>query len=249
MLAFPQFPQRIRYSAGVAAALLVVIFFLPRGGQWPWQILPTVRGLEFAQLWFLGLGGLTLGAAAILPVPRLFLSALQIVTLFVWMLIGPLPGGLALRLSLSGVAAMLCASLLVRSHLPWMQTPRRIGITMALLIAVHYLWPLPEGLPMFKIASMLTVPTEPAARFMAIYLLLPVPLFLLALLIHIGSELSALGEMLALLIFMWGPGLLLILNLDQAQIYASLITFATLFTASYGLAEPIQFYTLHRDGY
>jgi hypothetical protein len=96
---------------------------------------------------------------------------------------------------------------------------------------------------------MLTAPADPAARFIAIYLLLPIPVVLLATLVHVGQELSALGETLAWLVFLWGPGALLILSIDPAQVYASMTTFATLLAGSYGLAEPLQTITLYRDGY
>jgi hypothetical protein len=159
----------------------------------------------------------------------------------------PLP--LPLRASIGAVAALLCASLLVRSHMPWAQTPRRIGIAMVLLVVGLYLWPFSGPLPIVKTWTMLTLPADPAARFIAIYLLLPVPVVLLATLVHVGGELAALGETLAWLVFMWGPGALLILSIDSTQIFASITTFATLLGASYGLAEPLQELTLRRDGY
>jgi hypothetical protein len=246
---FPQFPQRIRMAAGVAAMLLLVVFFLPRGGVFIWQLLPKLHGMDFLRLWFLGVAGVVLGAAALLPVPPLFRSVLGVASLFVWLAIGAVPLQLALRTSIGAVASLLCSSLLVRSHMPWAQTPRRVGIAMVLLVVGLYLWPFTGALPIVKTWSMLFVTTDPASRFIAIYLLLPVPVVLLATLVHVGSELAALGETLAWLVFMWGPGALLILSIEPSQIYASITTFATLIAASYGLAEPLQELTLRRDGY
>lgn len=236
-------------AAGVAALLLLAVFLVPRGGVWIWKLLPQLRGIDFIRLWFLGVSGVVLCAAAILPVPPLFRSALSVASMFVWLLVGPMPLPLPLRASIGAVAALLCASLLVRSHMPWAQTPRRVGIAMVLLVVGLYLWPFSGTLPIVKTWAMLTLPTDPASRFIAIYLLLPVPVVLLATLVHVGGELAALGETLAWLVFMWGPGALLILSIDPTQIFASITTFATLLAASYGLAEPLQELTLRRDGY
>ena len=236
-------------ASGVAATLLLIVFFMPRSGAVVWQVLPRLRGIDFVQLWFLAVAGVVLGAAAILPVPAMFRSALSVISLFVWVAIGPMPLSTSLRTAIAAVASCLCASLLVRSHMPWAQTPRRIGIAMVMLVAGLYLWPFSGALPLQKTWLMLTQPTDPAARFIAIYLLLPIPVVLLATLVHVGGELAALGETLAWLVFMWGPGALLILSIDPAQIFASIATFATLLAASYGLAEPLQELTLRRDGY
>lgn len=249
MFEFPQFHQRIRLSSGVAGLLLLLVFFLPHSGQWSWEILGQVRGVEFARLWFLGVAGLVLGAAALLPVPPIFRSVLGVASLFVWLCIGSMPLGVALRVAVGGVASLLCASLLVRSHMPWAQLPRQFGLAAVLMVAALYFWPFSGPLPIRLVWSMLTAPADPAARFIAIYLLLPVPVVLLATLVHIGNELAALGETLSWLVFMWGPGALLILSIEPAQIYASMATLATLLAASYGLAEPLQTATLYRDGY
>lgn len=249
MFEFPQFHQRIRLASGVAGLLLLLVFLLPHGDKWSWEILAQVRGVEFARLWFMGLGGLVLGAAAILPVPPIFRSLLGVASLAVWLCLGSVPLGLALRASVGGVASLLCASLLVRSHMPWAQLPRQIGFASVLLVVVLYFWPFSGPLPIRQTWWMLTSPMDPAARFIAIYLLLPVPVVLLATLVHVGSELAALGETLAWLVFMWGPGALLILSIEPAQIYSSMATLATLLAASYGLAEPLQTATLYRDGY
>jgi hypothetical protein len=246
---FPQFPQRIRLAGAFAAVLLLAVFFLPRGGLLPMQLLFTVRGLPFVQLWFLALSGLVLGSAAALPVPELFRSGLGVAALAVWLPIGPLPLPIGLRLGIGGVAALLCAALLIRSHMPWAQTPRKVGIAAVVLCGLLYLWPFSSVLPIRQIWLMLTAPPDPAARFIAIYLLLPIPVALLSTLVFIGGELAALGETLAWLVFMWGPGALLIQSIDLAQIYTSLATLATLLAASYGLAEPLQTATLYRDGY
>lgn len=236
-------------AAGVAAILLLAVFLVPRGGVWIWKLLPQLRGIDFIRLWFLGVSGVVLCAAAILPVPPLFRSVLSVASMFAWLLVGPMPLPLPLRASIGAVAALLCASLLVRSHMPWAQTPRRVGIAMVLLVVGLYLWPFSGPLPIVKTWAMLTLPSDPASRFIAIYLLLPVPVVLLATLVHVGGELAALGETLAWLVFMWGPGALLILSIDPTQIFASITTFATLLAASYGLAEPLQELTLRRDGY
>jgi hypothetical protein len=246
---FPQFPQRIRLSFGVAAALLLCVFFLPRGGLWPFEVLARVRGMEFVRLWFIGVAAVVLGGATIAPVPPLFRSSLGVAALFTWLGIGAIPLPLSLRLCIGCIAPVLCASLLVRSHMPWAQTPRRLGLAMVVLVALMYLWPFSGTLPAVRTWQMLTSPSDPAARFIAIYLLLPIPVVLLATLVHVGVELAALGETLAWLVFMWGPGALLILSVEPAQIYASLTTFATLLAASYGLAEPLETVTLYRDGY
>jgi len=236
-------------AAGVSALLLLAVFLVPRGGVWIWKLLPQLRGIDFVRLWFLGVSGVVLTAAAILPVPPLFRSVLSVAAMFTWLTVGPMPLPLPLRASIGAVAALLCASLLVRSHMPWAQTPRRVGIAMVLLVVGLYLWPFSGPLPIVKTWQMLTLPADPASRFIAIYLLLPVPVVLLATLVHVGGELAALGETLAWLVFMWGPGALLILSIDPTQIFASITTFATLLAASYGLAEPLQELTLRRDGY
>ncbi len=222
---------------------------MPHGGLWSWQLLAKVRGMVFVRLWFLGVAGVVLGAATLLPVPQLFRSAIGVIAFAVWLAIGGLPLPLGLRAGVGGVASLLCASLLVRSHMPWAQTPRRIGIIAVVLLAGLYLWPFSGPLPVQKIGSMLINTSDPAARFIAIYLLLPVPVVLLATLVHVGSELALLGETLAWLVFFWGPGALLILSIDSAQVYAGMTAFATLLAASYGLAEPLQELTLRRDGY
>ncbi len=246
---FPQFPQRIRLATGIAAVLLLLVFALPRGAVFPWQLLSTQRGMEFVRLWYLGEAGLVLGVAALLPVPSVFRSAFGILALGVWLAIGGMPVSVALRLSIGAMAALLSAALIVRSHMAWAQTPRSVGMAAVALIAGLYFWPLSQQLVIQKTWSMLTAPTDPAARFIAIYLLLPIPVLLLALLVHVGSELAALGETLAWLVFMWGPGALLILSIEPAQVYASITSFATLLTASYGLADILQEITLRRDGY
>lgn len=249
MLEFPQFPQRIRISSGIAAALLLAVFLMPRSDAWAWQLLDQIEGLEFARLWFLAVGGTVLGAAALLPVPTLFRSTLAVAALLVWLSIGGVALPFGLRLGVGIVSALLCASLLVRAQMAWAQTPRQVGVLTLLLIVVLYLWPLSAPLPALQIWSMLTAPADPAARFVAIYLMLPIPVALLSLVVHVGSDLSALGETLAWLVFMWGPGALLILSVEPVQIYASVTTFAALLCASYGLAEPLQELTLRRDGY
>jgi hypothetical protein len=236
-------------AAGLAAMLLLVVFLLPHGGVFSWHLLARVRGIEFVRLWFLGLSAVVLGAATLLPVPPLFRSVFGVASLVVWLAIGGLPLNLGLRAGVGGVAVLLCASLLVRSHMPWAQTPRRVGIVAVGLVVALYLWPFSGQLPVRQTWSMLMASSDPAARFIAIYLLLPVPVVLLAMLVHVGTELAALGETLAWLVFMWGPGALLILSVEPSQIYASLTTFATLLAASYSLAEPLQEITLRRDGY
>ena len=240
VLSLPQFPQRIRLITGLAGLMLLLSFLLPRHGSSGIALLPTAPTAEFVYLWTLMVSGAVVLTSAVLPVPALFRSAISIAALPTWLTVGPLPLLPSLRFAVGLVAVVLCASLLVRTHVPWTQLPRFIGLGSVALIAALYLLPWHGEVPLRQIARMLTAPNDPAARFIAIYLLLPVPVALLALLVQLGSDLSALGETLAWLIFLWAPGALLIQSFDPVQIYSALATFASLLTASYGLAEPMR---------
>ncbi len=240
MLSLPQFPQRIRIVAGLSGLLLLVAFVLPRGGISGIARLPLAPPGEFLALWTMMLSGAVVLTAAVLPVPALFRACISFAALPAWAVVGNLPLSLPLRLSVGCVAALVCATLIVRTHVSWAQLPRYLGLGSIALLAALYLLPWHGDPPLRQIVHMLTATQDPAARFIAIYLLLPVPVALLSLLVQLGSDLSALGETLAWLIFLWAPGALLIQSFDGGQVAASLATFATLVCASYGLSEPLR---------
>ncbi len=240
VLSLPQFPQRIRIISGLSGLMLLLAFVLPRGGVSGIARLPVAPPGEFIALWTLMLSGAVVLTSAVLPVPALFRACISFAALPAWTAVGSLPLPLPLRLSVGCVAALVCATLLSRTHVSWAQLPRYLGLGSIALLAALYLLPWHGEPPLRQIVHMLTATQDPAARFIAIYLLLPVPVALLALLVQLGSDLSALGETLAWLIFLWAPGALLIQSFDAAQIAASIATFATLLCASYGLSDPLR---------
>lgn len=240
VLTLPQFPQRIRLIAGLAGVMLLLAFLLPRHGESGVSRLATAPMAEFVSLWTLMLSGAVVLTSAVLPVPALFRSLINFAALPAWAVVGSLPLPLPLRIAVGCVAALMCATLLSRTQVPWAQLPRFLGLGSIALLAALYLLPWHGEPPLRQIVRMLTAANDPAARFVAIYLLLPVPVALLALLVQLGSDLSALGETLAWLIFLWAPGALLIQSFEATQVYASLATFATLLAASYGLADPLR---------
>lgn len=240
VLSLPQFPQRIRIISGLSGLMLLLAFVLPRSGISGIARLPVAPPDEFAALWTLMLSGAVVLTSAVLPVPPLFRACMSFAALPAWTLVGQLPLILPLRVSVGCVSALLCATLLVRTHVAWAQLPRYLGLGAIALLAALYLLPWHGEPPLRQIVHMLASTQDPASRFIAIYLLLPVPVALLALLVQLGSDLSALGETLAWLIFLWAPGALLIQSFDSAQISSSLATFAALLAASYGLSEPLR---------
>ncbi len=240
VLSLPQFPQRTRIITGLSGLMLLLAFLLPRGGSSGIARLAGASPSEFAALWTLMVAGAVVLTSAVLPVPAMFRALIGFAALPAWTVAGNLPLPLPLRSAVGCVAALLCATLVVRTHVAWAQLPRFLGLGSIALLAALYLLPWHGEPPLRQIVHMLTATHDPAARFIAIYLLLPVPVALLALLVQLGSDLSALGETLAWLIFLWAPGALLIQSFDAAQVGASIATFATLLCASYGLSGPLR---------
>lgn len=233
----PLLRGRCRLVQTLAGAALITLFFLPWQGARSWELLPYLEGADYVrQFGLLVLGGM-LASSGLLPVPPSFRAGTGLVSGVVFLGTGGTLLNLWQRLLAILVVVLLPASLLVRTQLQRARLPRWLGLMAVVALLSLYIVPRDQVVPFWVAVDLVSERRDEMARFIGTYLLLPLPLLGLATVALLGAEAAIIGELLAWLVLAWGPGALLVLAIDNTQVYMALAVLVSAASAAYGAAE------------